>query len=882
MSFTGKYLSSLQGLSIVFLGSFVVSTAHADPTITGLNGTLAHSNSVTISGAGFGIKSQPSPLAFGDMENNSLAARIGIWSGSMPTGYPSGFMTVSTLHQRNSHSRYNATCNFGTGTTGAEYCSFGQGTSSASWYMQYWYYVDSSTVWGQGNIKMIRLWNNSTNQNMYVVGPYNRGMVTVEGADEGHGSYFSGSCPPSAGTGWYPATSSSICGDAAFGHTCNCADWLPTSFEWRRFHTDMPSGSWHLFQFEYKEGSANGHNGTLRWWADGRLVYDHSNINTNTNGASKFLFHLGWYSSHGTTDISGPVYFDDVYADTTWQRVEIGNSATYNNCTLKEIQIPTSWSDGSIAFTVNQGAFADGATGYIFVTDANGTRNTGYTVTFGSSGTTDKTAPTVSLTAPLSGATVSSNATVTASASDNVGISKVDFYVDSASSTPIATIATVPYTFTWNTTTATNGTHTLYAKASDAAGNSTTSTGVAVTVSNAVVDSTAPTVSISSPASNATLTGSTTVTATASDNVGVTKVDFFVDSTSSTAVYTATSSPYSFTWDPSTVANGSHTIYARASDSAGNTGISNVAVTVSVATSSGTIKRNECASPPTGTLFCEDFEGSNPKDDFDDYDGNPDTENLIVSDSGPAADSSNKAIRLRVPSGVSGLSDLLKVLPSTYDKLYARWYIKYESGFNFSAPAHGGGLTAGDRSYIGLSGNRPAGNDYASFLIQPSTDSIVPYSYSYYRGMYQQCTDPNGSCWGDSLPCIYDSGSTFCTKSQDRPTVTMPKLVAGQWYCYEQMIDMGTASTTGTGATGRITQWLDGNQFGDNTNLWLRTTANLKLQNLWLALFHHDGTHSDVGELIDNVVVSTQRIGCGGSSGTVTPVSNLKTIKVTP
>jgi hypothetical protein len=129
--------------------------------------------------------------------------------------------------------------------------------------------------------------------------------------------------------------------------------------------------------------------------------------------------------------------------------------------------------------------------------------------------------------------------------------------------------------------------------------------------------------------------------------------------------------------------------------------------------------------------------------------------------------------------------------------------------------------------------------------------------------MYQDCSNPNGSCYGDSLPCVYDNGASYCTKPQDRPTVTLPNLVAGQWYCYEQMVDMGAASTNGSSASGRLTQWLNGNLIGDNTNLWLRTTSSLKIQNLWLSLYHHDGTHSVAGELIDNVIVSTQPVGCG-------------------
>jgi hypothetical protein len=98
----------------------------------------------------------------------------------------------------------------------------------------------------------------------------------------------------------------------------------------------------------------------------------------------------------------------------------------------------------------------------------------------GSSG--DTTAPTTSITAPTAGATVSGTAvTVSASASDNVGVSKVEFYVDGAL---VATDTTSPYSISWNSTGVANGSHTLTSKAYDAAGNVGTSAGVSVTVSN--------------------------------------------------------------------------------------------------------------------------------------------------------------------------------------------------------------------------------------------------------------------------------------------------------------------------------------------------------------------------------------------------------------
>src|SRR3989344_1850524 len=98
---------------------------------------------------------------------------------------------------------------------------------------------------------------------------------------------------------------------------------------------------------------------------------------------------------------------------------------------------------------------------------------------------TDTTLPTVSLTAPAASSTVSSTVTLSANASDNVGVTGVQFKVDGANVG--AEDTTAPYSRAWNSTTATNGAHTIKAVAKDAAGNTASTAGRSVTVSNNVV-----------------------------------------------------------------------------------------------------------------------------------------------------------------------------------------------------------------------------------------------------------------------------------------------------------------------------------------------------------------------------------------------------------
>jgi hypothetical protein len=130
--------------------------------------------------------------------------------------------------------------------------------------------------------------------------------------------------------------------------------------------------------------------------------------------------------------------------------------------------------------------------------------------------TIDTTAPTVSMTAPANNATVSgTSVTVSATASDNAAVVGVQFKLDGANLSAEDTSS--PYSITWNSTTATNGMHTLTAVARDAAGNTTTATSITVTVNNT--------------SSGQFLVGDQTVEATSDSNSGGTAEAFRITAT---------------------------------------------------------------------------------------------------------------------------------------------------------------------------------------------------------------------------------------------------------------------------------------------------------------------------------------------------------------
>jgi hypothetical protein len=212
---------------------------------------------------------------------------------------------------------------------------------------------------------------------------------------------------------------------------------------------------------------------------------------------------------------------------------------------------------------------------------------------------TDVTPPTISIVTPASGSTLSNIVNVTASASDNVGVVSVQFMLDATNlGSPVIS---APYTVSWNTTSATNGSHTISAVALDGAGNVGTSAGVVVTVSNTAV---APTISLTAPTNGANLSGIINITANASAQSGIANVQFTLDGANlGTPVATA---PYTLAWATTGAGNGSHSLSAVATNSLGNSASASP-VTVSV-TNSTTVSSTSNGLG-SSTLTCIDVDG---------------------------------------------------------------------------------------------------------------------------------------------------------------------------------------------------------------------------------------------------------------------------------
>ncbi len=175
-------------------------------------------------------------------------------------------------------------------------------------------------------------------------------------------------------------------------------------------------------------------------------------------------------------------------------------------------------------------------------------------------------APRVALAAPGAGATVGgSTVGLTATAGDDRRVDKVEFLVDGA---VVTTDTAAPWNATWNSVGAANGQHTATVRATDDAGNVTTSSAVSLTVDNTGT----PSGSLTAPVNGATVSGTAvTLAATATDDAGVKQVEFLVDGVRVGAP--DTTSPYGVAWNTlaplGQLFDGTHQVQALVTDTSG-------------------------------------------------------------------------------------------------------------------------------------------------------------------------------------------------------------------------------------------------------------------------------------------------------------------------
>ncbi len=173
----------------------------------------------------------------------------------------------------------------------------------------------------------------------------------------------------------------------------------------------------------------------------------------------------------------------------------------------------------------------------------------------------DSTPPTVTITSPQNGATVTGSFTVTISSSDNVAVSKVEFYIDGVL---YGQTTTAPYNFAHDANQMIEGTHEIKAVSIDSSGNSNFAK---ITVTKKTSDTTLPTVTITSPLDGSTINDMTNVRVDVIDNVAISYVELYVNGVLHSKKQ---SGPYDFSVDAKTLPPGSNILKAKAFDSSNN------------------------------------------------------------------------------------------------------------------------------------------------------------------------------------------------------------------------------------------------------------------------------------------------------------------------
>lgn len=238
---------------------------------------------------------------------------------------------------------------------------------------------------------------------------------------------------------------------------------------------------------------------TVRSTAQGNLTEDRivsstgSYSATATDNSGVWAMQLvAFKGAGGTSDTVPPTVPSGLSATAaSYSQVNLSWAASTDNVGVAGYQV---YRGGSLITTTTSLNYSDtgltGATTYSYTVAAYDAAGNASAQSAPASATTpaapaDNQPPVVSITSPTGGQTISGTLNIIATASDNVGVASVQFLLDGANLSSART--TAPYSISWNTSQTVNGTHTLTAVASDAAGNQATSSPVTVNVQNGSV-----------------------------------------------------------------------------------------------------------------------------------------------------------------------------------------------------------------------------------------------------------------------------------------------------------------------------------------------------------------------------------------------------------
>ncbi len=247
-------------------------------------------------------------------------------------------------------------------------------------------------------------------------------------------------------------------------------------------------------------------------------------------------------------------------------------------------------------------------------------------------------------------------------------------------------------------------------------------------------------------------------------------------------------------------------------------------------------------------IFANNFESKNWKNGFDLVNKNILRIDKKAATTGSYIPLDGGALRIRIPKSMTfgtNLSYFFKEqIGKEPEEIYFRYYLRL--GDNW-APSTGGKLPgiAGTYKKAGWGGRRSTGiNGWsARGLFRAPLPQNNPLSNKIPIGTYLYHANMAGS-YGDDI--IWSRNARGILKKN-------------RWYCIEQYIRLNDPQQS----NGILQTWVDGRASYFADNLKFRSTSNLKIERIWLNVYHGGSTPApqDLDLYIDNVVVAKKYIG---------------------
>ena len=363
----------MKKIPLLFILVFLVAVnANGAPSISGISGNVIDGQSITVLGSGFGTN--PLDIEWlggpnGNIEQGSDEARFQktnwISEDDNDSRRAPRYSTVNAYSGSKSIVSSFDASHYGSGFT------YGDGSEITEIYATWWVYYQPVNFDGQW--KMWRLMPGTTVRDLDSPQFYQR--VTA-GSPVVH-------CRPLVSNSnnlWR------VTGKADWNNVyyLSAKDW-PGYNQWARVEIYIKSS-----QQEISNGSliVTYHRPDTGINTNSNANYDGNLMTYNTDQTKRFKYFIFQnYLGNADRDGKEKIYFDDIFLQLgSRTRVEIGNAKIWSECTYREIQIPTAWSDTSITTTFNKASFSDGENVYLFVVDEDGIPSAGYAITIGSEG----------------------------------------------------------------------------------------------------------------------------------------------------------------------------------------------------------------------------------------------------------------------------------------------------------------------------------------------------------------------------------------------------------------------------------------------------------------------------------------------------------------